>query len=93
MDPADRPLFNTLCDWRREHSKHDGVPSYVICNDRTLALVTQQRRQSLAKLGEVSGFGPAKVKKYGAELLDFMQDPTAASEQPPARVDDAPSDA
>ena len=106
LDAADRPLFNTLRDWRRERSKHDGVPPYVICTDRTLASVAQRRPQSLAKLGEVPGVGPAKVKKYGAELLGLVQHPPAAPALPPAetaaaatveppsdRNDDAPDDA
>ena len=91
LDPADRPLFNTLRDWRRERSKQDGVPPYVICTDRTLALVTQQRPQSLTKLGEVPGFGPAKIKKYGAELLGLVQHSPAAPESPPdSRADTSP---
>ena len=87
LDAADRPLFNTLRDWRRERSKQDGVPPYVICSDRTLALITQQRPSSLTKLGEVPGFGPAKVKKYGAELLGLVQDPSAALTSPAVETD------
>ena len=37
LDPTARPLFQTLRDWRRERSKQDGVPPYVICTDRILA--------------------------------------------------------
>jgi ATP-dependent DNA helicase RecQ len=44
---ADVPLFNTLRDWRAERSKRDGVPPYVICNNRQLAAIIAARPQSL----------------------------------------------
>ena len=30
----DWPLFNTLRDWRAECAKAEGIPPYVICNNR-----------------------------------------------------------
>jgi superfamily II DNA helicase RecQ len=37
----DWPLFNTLRDWRAERAKADGVPPYVIANNRQLAEVVK----------------------------------------------------
>lgn len=50
------PLFNTLRDWRGERAKQEGIPSYVICNNRQLAEVVEKRPASLAELGQVDGF-------------------------------------
>ncbi|MFN0112942.1 MAG: HRDC domain-containing protein [Blastocatellia bacterium] len=69
---ADLPLFNTLRDWRLERSKQDGVPPYVICTNRQLAAIVAARAQTLAKLGEVEGFGKAKLERYGADVLAVL---------------------
>jgi ATP-dependent DNA helicase RecQ len=70
LDPADRPLFQTLRDWRRERSKQDGVPPYVICTDRILAGIAQQRPQSLTSLGKVPGVGAATPLDSWARLAE-----------------------
>lgn len=69
---ADIPLFNALRDWRLERSKQDGVPPYVICTNRQLGAIVAGRAQTLAKLGEVEGFGQAKLERYGADVLAVL---------------------
>jgi ATP-dependent DNA helicase RecQ len=68
----DWPLFNSLRDWRAERAKADGIPPYVICNNRQLAEVVKTRPESLTALGTIEGFGEAKLKKYGTELLALI---------------------
>jgi superfamily II DNA helicase RecQ len=68
----DWPLFNTLRDWRSERSKRDGVPHYVICTNRQLTAVVTRRPATLAELGQIEGFGEAKLKKYGREMLAIL---------------------
>ena len=80
LKPDDWPLFNRLREWRGERARAVGIPSYVICNNRQLADVVKRRPASLAALGEVDGFGDAKLKNYGRELLDLL----AAAGQAPA---------
>lgn len=72
LDPADWPLFNTLRDWRGERARVEGIPSYVVCNNRQLADVVNKRPVSLTDLGHIDGFGDAKLKKYGAEILAIL---------------------
>lgn len=68
----DWPLFNTLREWRSERSKRDGVPHYVICTNRQLTAVVTGRPATLAALGQIEGFGEAKLKKYGREILAIL---------------------
>jgi superfamily II DNA helicase RecQ len=68
----DWPLFNTLRAWRSERAKQEGVPPYVICNNRQLAQAIRARPATLAALGEIEGFGAAKLKKYGQDLLTLI---------------------
>ncbi|MGH9843404.1 MAG: HRDC domain-containing protein [Blastocatellia bacterium] len=69
---ADIPLFNTLRDWRSARARRDGVPVYVICDNRQLAAIVAARPQTLAQLGEIEGIGKAKLERYGADLLAVL---------------------
>jgi len=68
----DWPLFNRLREWRGERAKAEGIPPYVICNNRQLAEILQRRPSTLSALAEADGFGEAKLKKYGRELLAII---------------------
>jgi ATP-dependent DNA helicase RecQ len=74
------PLFNSLRDWRSSRCKRDGVPPYVISNNQQLAAIVRERPQSLAALGRIEGFGEAKLRNYGPEILAI----TAYSQPEPA---------
>ncbi len=47
----------------------DGVPAYVVFHDPTLAEIAERRPASPAELAGVSGVGPAKLERYGSEVL------------------------
>jgi len=72
LERADWPLFNRLREWRGERAKGEGIPPYVICNNRQLVEVVRRRPSKLSELAEVDGFGEAKLKKYGTELLAII---------------------
>ncbi len=75
LDDESMPLFNTLRQWRSEKSKKDGVPPYVILNNKQLAEVCQRRPQSKFDLMKVEGIGKAKAEKYGDEILKVTSYP------------------
>lgn len=72
LDKADWPLFNRIREWRGERSRAEGIPPYVVCNNRELAALVKRRPTTLAQIAELDGFGDAKLKKYGADLLAFI---------------------
>jgi DNA helicase II / ATP-dependent DNA helicase PcrA len=65
----DRELFDDLKQWRLERSKADEVPAYVVFHDSTLKSIAEQRPTTLDELAEVPGIGPAKLERYGDDLL------------------------
>ncbi|ESQ13232.1 MAG: HRDC domain-containing protein [Thiohalocapsa sp. PB-PSB1] len=73
LDSKDWPLFERMREWRGERARAAGVPSYIICNNRQLADVVKRRPRTLAALAEIEGFGDAKLKNYGKELLEILQ--------------------
>jgi ATP-dependent DNA helicase RecQ len=58
-----------LREWRLARARADEVPAYVVFNDRTLAELASRAPRTLAELSTVPGIGPAKLERYGAELL------------------------
>ncbi|MEM7272493.1 MAG: ATP-dependent DNA helicase UvrD2 [Actinomycetota bacterium] len=62
----------SLTDWRRERSKADGVPAYVVMDNKTLDAIAATAPDSLAALGSVPGIGPAKLERYGSDILGLL---------------------
>ena len=63
------PAFDLLRRWRLERATADGIPAYVVFHDRTLAEIARLRPRNEGELAEVSGVGPAKLERYGEEVL------------------------
>ncbi len=74
LQDEDMPLFDSLRSWRSERCKKEGVPPYVICNNKQLAGVVKARPQSIAALMQIDGIGKAKADKYGQEILALLKD-------------------
>jgi DNA helicase II / ATP-dependent DNA helicase PcrA len=68
----DDPVFKALKTWRRERAKEDGIPAFVVFHDKTLEEIARRRPGDLAALGAVSGVGPAKLERYGGDVLDAL---------------------
>jgi ATP-dependent DNA helicase RecQ len=67
--PDDDPLLVSLKRWRLERAQAEGKPAYVVFHDATLAAIAATRPASEAELRAVPGIGPAKLERYGAEVL------------------------
>ena len=57
---------------RRERSKSDEVPAYVVFHDSTLAEIASRSPQSLGELAQVPGVGPSKLERYGRDVLETL---------------------
>ena len=71
------PAVQALREWRLARARADEVPAYVVFNDRTLAELVARTPRTLAELAAVPGIGPAKLERYGAELLERLADVAA----------------
>jgi DNA helicase II / ATP-dependent DNA helicase PcrA len=69
VEIVETPTHAALRRWRRERSQADGVPAFVVLHDRTLAAIARTRPTTRAELAGVPGIGPAKLDRYGDELL------------------------
>jgi len=68
------PLVEELRAWRSRRAREDGVPAYVALHDATLRELAASRPSSTSELAAVKGVGPAKLDRYGEELLAVLAD-------------------
>jgi DNA helicase-2/ATP-dependent DNA helicase PcrA len=71
VEPDD-PLYETLRRWRLETAKAEERPAYVIFHNSTLAEIVRRSPRSREELATVPGVGPAKLERYGDELLAVL---------------------
>jgi ATP-dependent DNA helicase RecQ len=67
--PADEGLFERLRAWRLERARVDEVPAFVVLHDATLRELATAKPKSERDLAAVKGFGPAKLERYGEDVL------------------------
>ena len=72
VDRRGRPLFDRLKGWRRKRAEADGVPAYVVFSNKTLEEIAARKPRDWADLAAVSGVGPAKLERYGDEVLAIV---------------------
>ena len=78
--PSENPaLFEALKAWRSGRSKADGMPAYVVAKDTTLEAIAQLVPTTLQELLTVDGIGPAKLDRYGDEILAVVDEHSAPS--------------
>ena len=70
---ADDRLLEALRRWRRERASADSVPAYVVAHDTTLAAIADERPRALPALRRIRGMGPAKLERYGPEILAVIE--------------------
>ena len=64
----------------RSAAQADGVPAYVVLNDRHLVGIAERRPATTRELAACPGIGPAKLAAYGDELLALVAAATATGE-------------
>jgi DNA helicase II / ATP-dependent DNA helicase PcrA len=74
LSADDEPLLERLIAWRRERARTDGVPAYVVADNKTLAAIAVQRPADDVGLLGVPGIGHRKVETYGSEILRLIRD-------------------
>lgn len=67
-------LLNKLRHWRNEVCRKFDLPVYLVANQESLKMIVKHLPATESDLGNIKGFGPAKVKKYGSEILDIIQE-------------------
>ncbi len=68
----DEALFEKLRSWRTTRAREARIPPYTVLHDATLKLLAAIRPHRLSELESIKGLGPAKIGRYGEELLEIV---------------------
>jgi DNA helicase II / ATP-dependent DNA helicase PcrA len=71
-DEPDDPTYQALKRWRLQRAKSDEIPAYVVFHNSTLAEIAARRPKTIAELSSVPGVGPAKLERYGRDVLEAL---------------------
>jgi len=66
---ADQAVVEALRAWRLERARSDGVPAYVVFDNKTMSAIAAVEPQNLEQLAAVPGIGPSRLESYGDEIL------------------------
>jgi len=69
-------IFDALREWRRRTAEAAGLPAYIVFNDATLRGIAERQPRDARGLTSVAGVGPAKLERYGDDILALVDDLT-----------------
>ncbi len=69
LTPEGEALAARIREWRAAEAKRLKIPAYVVLHDRTMEALAAARPRNPRELLAVVGMGPAKVERFGQELL------------------------
>ena len=72
LDAGDRPLFESLREWRAGVAKEQGMPAYIVFGDATLRALAEHRPATLDDLDGITGIGAKKREAYGEAVLEVI---------------------
>ncbi|MFX0546062.1 DNA helicase RecQ [Roseovarius sp. S1116L3] len=72
VSDEDAPLLSALKAKRRAFAEAQGVPAYIVFNDRTLIEMAEVRPASLDDMARIGGVGAKKLEQYGDAFLEVI---------------------
>ncbi|KAA9006980.1 DNA helicase RecQ [Histidinibacterium aquaticum] len=84
VSDEDAPLLSALKAKRRALAEAQGVPAYIIFNDRSLIEMAETRPGSLDEMARIGGVGAKKLDSYGRAFLEVIAG--EAEQMHPARA-------
>ncbi len=68
----ERAVYAALKQWRLRKAKAADVPPHAVFSDRTLRAIASEQPTTRARMGSMPGMGPAKLARYGEDLLQVV---------------------
>ena len=70
---VDDELLARLKSLRKQLADANGVPAYIVFNDRTLRELAERQPSTLDEMLSISGVGASKLERYGAAFLSEIK--------------------
>jgi DNA helicase-2/ATP-dependent DNA helicase PcrA len=71
--------YDALRAWREQRARGADVPAHAIFTDQTLRAIATAHPRTTAQLASVLGVGPARLQRYGDEVLSLISGAAGAS--------------
>jgi len=71
--PGSEQARQLLREWRRQRASADAKPAFTVFADTTLEAIATVLPTTLDELGAVKGIGPAKLERFGDEILAVVE--------------------
>jgi ATP-dependent DNA helicase RecQ len=72
LDDQEKAVYDALRTWRAARARQEGIPPYMIANNKQLAKMIKLRATTKSALAKVDGIGDVKIVKYGDEILQTI---------------------
>jgi superfamily II DNA helicase RecQ len=66
-------MLTRLRDFRQSEARRNELPGYCVLSNKTLEAIARVQPGDLDSLARVPGIGPAKLEKYGAQILAVVR--------------------
>ena len=66
---GDDQLYQALKEWRSRRARAADVPQHVVLSDQTLRAIASDGPETLGRLASLPGMRPARLQRYGEDLL------------------------
>ncbi len=73
LDDKEKEAYDALKAWRSQRARQEGIPPYMIANNKQLAGMIRKRTMSKSGLAGIMGFGESKISQYGEEILAILK--------------------
>lgn len=70
----DEAMLERLRAWRKQQCERERVPAYCVFTDATLVAIAEARPRNARELIKVAGVGTTKIDRYGADVLELVND-------------------
>jgi ATP-dependent DNA helicase RecQ len=72
LDDQEKAVYDALRTWRATRARQEGIPPYMIANNKQLAKMIKLGATTKSALAKVDGIGDVKIVKYGDEILQTI---------------------
>ncbi|RDY29032.1 DNA helicase RecQ [Romboutsia weinsteinii] len=71
---TDYKLYELLKEYRQNEAKSQGIAPFMVLGNNTLKEISGRYPEDEEDLKDISGIGPAKINKYGENILKIVED-------------------
>ncbi len=72
LDEKEKGTYDALRTWRAARAKQEGIPPYMIANNKQIAKIIKIKAKTIGDLAGISGIGEAKTTQYGHDILEIL---------------------